>query len=125
MDALATVDDVNRVLTPPIEEVEEVELVEFLLEEASDLVRAFTNSDFRKQVPPAVTRVVARMVARSLAGGESGAPVGMTSESQNAGAFSRSRSFEAGATDGGVWLARQDKIKLRRWKGGAFSIKTW
>lgn len=124
MDSLATIDDVNRILDPPVEDVHEIAHVEFLLEEASDLVRAFTGKDFLKQIPPGVTRIVARMVARSLAGGGE-SPIGMTSESQNAGAFSRSRSYEAGSTDGGVWLSRQDKIKLRRWKGGAFTIQTW
>lgn len=124
MDSLATINDVNRILNPPVVEADEINHVEFLLEEASDLVRAFTGKVFLKKIPPGVTRVVARMVARSLAGGGE-APIGMTSESQNAGAFSRSRSYEAGSTDGGVWLSRQDKIKLRRWKGGAYSIQTW
>lgn len=125
MDSLATVVDVNRILIPPVEAPDEVAHVEFLLEEASDLVRAWTGKDFLKQVPGGVARATARIVARSLADGEGETAVGMTSESQSAGAFSRSRSFEAGSTDGGVWLSRQDKIKLRRWKGGAFSIKTW
>lgn len=127
MDALASIEDVNRILDPPIdlvEEPDEVDRVEFLLEEASDLVRAHTGRDFLKQVPGAVSRVVARMVARGLSSG-GGEVAGMTSENQSAGAFSRSRSFEAGSTDGGVWLSRQDKHKLRRWKGGAFTIKTW
>lgn len=124
MDSLATVEDVNRVLSPPVEETDEVSHVEILLEEASDLVRAWTGKDFLSRVPSAVSRVVARMVARSLSSGGD-EPIGMTSENQSAGPFSTNRSFEAGSTDGGVWLSRQDKIKLRRWKGGAFSIKTW
>lgn len=124
MQPLATTEDVDRLLDAPLEQ-EEVEHVELLIEEASDLVRAYTGKDFLEDVPGGVKRVTARMVVRTLAGGDSGAPVGMTSENQSAGVFSHSRSFEAGSTDGGVWLSRQDKIKLRRWKGGAYSIKTW
>lgn len=124
MKPLATTGDVDRLLDAPLEQ-DEIEHVELLLEEASDLVRAHTGKDFLEGIPGGVRRVTARMVVRTLAGGDSGAPVGMTSENQSAGPFSTNRSFEAGSTDGGVWLSRQDKIKLRRWKGGAYSVKTW
>ena len=99
-----------------------------LLEEAGDVVEAFCRRQFGAgQVPVPVTRVVARMVARALAAESAavGLPVGTSNVQSTAGPFSRSVSLAEGSTDGGVWLSRQDRIKLRPFTGGAFSVRTW
>ncbi|MCK7676354.1 hypothetical protein [Corynebacterium pygosceleis] len=128
MDALATIDDLNRALEEPVAP-EDSDYAALLLEEASDLVVAYCGREFTEKVPPAVRRVVARMVSRALGSDSSDSggplPVGASQIGYTAGPFSTQTTFSSGSTDGGVWLTRSDKAKLRRWKNrGAFSIQT-
>lgn len=119
--------------TNPSIEVEEGEQVEILnmIQEALDLVEGHTRVDFRsrEEIPPPVARVVTRMVVRSLEQShhELGIPPNASNLSQTAGSFSRNVGFESGSTSGGVWLNRQDRIRLRRWStgGGASTVRMW
>lgn len=104
--------------------------VRVLLEEALDLVEGYTRRDFRamKALPAPVARVVVRMVSRALEQEEGGLsiPPNASNLSQTAGAYTRNIGFESGSTSGGVWLSRQDRIRLRRWSvGGAATIRMW
>lgn len=102
--------------------------VDLLIEEALDLVEGYTLEDFRgmDEIPPTVSRVVLRIVIRSLQQGDSEVMFGATSRQDTAGPFNRSIGFEAGTTSGGVWLTKQDKVKLRRWAGGnAGTVRMW
>lgn len=104
--------------------------VEALMEEALDLVEGYTRKDFRAQevLPDPVARVVVRMVSRTLEQDQSGLaiPPNASNLSQTAGAYTRNIGFESGATSGGVWLSRQDRLRLRRWSaGGAATIRMW
>lgn len=119
---LASFEDVARLAD--LEE-DDRERITALIEEASDLVEAYCRRSF-DPVPEQVRRVVARIVARGVsASGASDAPIGVTQMSATAGPFSRQFTFSDGVSDGGVWLTRQDKLKLGRWTGGAFTIRTY
>ena len=123
---LAGVEDVE-LLTGPID-VDARPQVERLVDEAGDVVQAYCRRQFTPgRVPPPVVRVVARIVARSLAAADAaeGLPVGTSNVQSTAGPFSRSVSLADGSTDGGVWLTRQDKLRLRPFTGGAYSVRTW
>ena len=124
-ESLATITDVEHLLGYQLEGAE-VARVQHLLIEATELVYAYARVLPRDldEVPLAVRTTVARMAARTHMQSENGA-IGTTSAQVSAGPFSRSYSFADGANDGGVWLNKSDKLKLRRWRGGAFTIKTW
>lgn len=104
--------------------------VEALMEEALDLIEGYTRQDFRAQgvLPDPVARVVVRMVSRTLEQEQGGLaiPPNASNLSQTAGAYTRNIGFESGSTSGGVWLSRQDRLRLRRWlAGGAATIRMW
>lgn len=108
----------------------DTEGAEVMLEEALDLVEGYTRRDFRAMntLPAPVARVVVRMVSRTLEQEESGlsVPPNTSNLSQTAGAYTRNVGFESGSTSGGVWLSRQDRLRLRRWSaGGAATIRLW
>lgn len=125
MQNLAGLSDVEAALGGELEP-DEHRAVEVLLGEATALVRAYAPLiDRLPETPDEVRLVVARMVARGLDAGGNPAPVGMRQFATNAGVFGLSGSFTDGATDGGVWLSKADKMILRRWRGGAFTIRTW
>src|SRR5699024_6345167 len=70
---------------------------------------------------PDEAKVVAmRVVSRAFDAGD--VPAGASSLNTSAGPFSMSTSFEPGATNGGVWLSKQDRILLRGRGGGAYSV---
>ena len=121
MAKLAELADVQRLIT--IDDSEH-DYVLLQIEEASDLVEGYCKRSFTHPIPGAVARVVARMVARALGAEESSIPEHTTQLTSTAGPFSRNISFSSGSTEGGVWLSRSDKTKLRRWRGGAFTIDT-
>lgn len=110
---------------PPSEEAESQILA--LIDQASVLVEAYCGREFAEPVPEKVSIVVAGIVARSMnSSTSSGAvPVGATGMMNVAGSFTRQFQFSPGSTDGGVWLSKMDKQMLRRFKGGAFTVRTW
>ncbi|WP_353809081.1 hypothetical protein [Agromyces sp. SYSU T00194] len=93
-----------------------------LLSEASDLVVGFLGCDPTDEtatptVPEAVTRVVARMVARTLE--QTGVVVtGAEGLTEAVGPFSRTTRYGAGTTSGAPWIAASDKVALRPYRCG-------
>lgn len=103
--ALATLDDLARLLT-----VTDEDLAEARLEQASELVRAYAGIDWLNEdesdvdgVPGAIPGLVASMVERATRN-----PDGVTSES--AGPFARSFGSDAAAR---IYLTSADKLVIR------------
>lgn len=119
---LATVEDVEALLDA---EIVNRDRAAALIRQAGVLVEAYCRREFTDPVPDAVSAVVAGMVARSVGSNAVDVPTGTTSMMNVAGPFTRQTSFAAGSTDGGVWLAKMDKLVLRRFRGGAYSVRTW
>ncbi|WP_280485359.1 hypothetical protein [Nocardia cyriacigeorgica] len=103
--------------------VEEADRVIGLLEEADDLIIGYLGPARLDPVPEAVRRVAARLVARVLEAprGDSG----VESAQMTAGPFQWSNRYSSDSRSGGPWLTRADRIKLRPYKMGAFSVRTW
>lgn len=119
---LATVEDVESLLDA---EVGDTGRIEALIRQAGVLVEAYCRREFTDPVPDAVSAVVSGMVARSVGSNAVDVPTGATSMMNVAGPFTRQTQFAAGSTDGGVWLTKMDKMVLRRFRGGAYSVRTW
>jgi len=102
-----------------------------LLEEASVKVRSYLRCDRDPDpVPDAIVIVVSRMVARTYARSqeESTSPeVGQTSVSSTFGPFGFTHQFDSAATEGGVWLTRQDREMLLpvSCRGRVENVSTW
>lgn len=99
--------------------------VEALIDQASVIISAYCGREFTEPVPKEVQVVAARMVARTMNSAASDVPVGATGVMNVAGAFTRQFQFGSGSTDGDVWLSKMDKQILRRFRGGAFTVRTW
>lgn len=116
---VATPSDVEKRLGRALE-LDEVEVVEGLLEEAEILIESYMGT-IPSPVPRNVTVVASRMVARVLTAPSDGFSV--DSASYTAGAFSMSKRFTAGASGGAPWLTAADKRMLkRRSSGGIYTI---
>jgi hypothetical protein len=92
--------------------IDEDDLVEGLLDEASVLVEGWLGCT-PDPVPDGVRIVVSRVAARAIAAGGSGAEPGLQSVEATMGVFQVNRGFSADVTSGGVWLTRNDKTTLR------------
>lgn len=119
---LATVEDVEALLDA---EIVNRDRVSALIRQASALVEAYCRREFADTVPEVVSTVVAGMVARVVGSNAADLPAGATSMMTTAGPFTRQTQFAAGSTDGGVWLTKMDKLVLRRFRGGAYSVRSW
>jgi hypothetical protein len=121
MMAWATSEDVEARLGRTLT-TDEVSGVDGLLDEATMLVAEWLGCT-PDPVPDAATLVVSRMVARSVQASSSGVPTdGANSVQATALSFAFTRNYSAAATSGGVWLARQDKMMLRRWRRNSMVI---
>ena len=105
----------------PLEEIS-AKRFEWLLNEAEAVIRAYRPAlpESTSDWPNAAKVVAMRVVSRAFEAGD--VPAGASSLSTSAGPFSTSTSFESGATNGGVWLSKQDRILLRGRGGGAYSV---
>ena len=105
----------------PLEEISESRF-EWLLREAEAVIRSYRPAlpEDTADWPNAAKVVAMRVVSRAFEAGD--VPAGASSLSTSAGPFSTSTSFESGATNGGVWLSKQDRILLRGRGGGAYSV---
>jgi hypothetical protein len=111
MPQLATPDDVEARLGRPLA-ADEYTRVEGLLDEATVLVTEWLGTT-PDPAPDAVIIAVSRMAARALS---NSAEPGVTSVQASAGPFAHAHTYSHGAASGGVWLARQDKTMLRRYR---------
>lgn len=96
-----------------------------LLDEASDLVRAFVgwldDADVPTPVPGPVTRVTSRMVARVLEKDAQGAATtdrGVTQLTQTFGPFAEQRTLEPGSSSGAPWMTKTDEKTLAPYRAG-------
>lgn len=105
----------------PIDEVGPKRL-EWLMREAEAVIRSYRPAlpEHVDEWPNAAKVVAMRVVSRAFDAGD--VPAGASSLNTSAGPFSMSTSFEAGSTNGGVWLSKQDRILLRGRGGGAYSV---
>lgn len=125
MERLASLSDMEAALGGEVEP-DELRVAETLLDEASALVCSFARAvPALATVPDEVRLVTARVAARALNAGGGDMPVGMSQYSVNAGPFGHSGSFAEGTNDGGPWLTKADKMVLRRWRGGAYTVRMW
>ena len=125
-----TQDDVEKRLRRSLTD-DEVEYLDGMIEEATDLVLAYLEcppDKYGEDVPKQIVRVVSRMVARVIQEGEVADPVtfGATQVGMTAGPMSGNVSFQAGSRTGAPWLTRVDKGLLDQFRcgGKAFSIDT-
>ena len=105
----------------PVDEVSPKRL-EWLMREAEAVIRSYRPAlpEYVDEWPNAAKVVAMRVVSRAFDAGD--VPAGATGQNFGAGPFSMSTSFEAGSTNGGVWLSKQDRILLRGRGGGAYSV---
>lgn len=127
MTALATEQDVERLLGRALTSDEAARVIPGLLSEASDTVRGHLfPSGVGTPIPEAVSTVVARMVIRALRV-DPNADAGLTSHQWTAGPYQGTETYDVDSRSGGVWLTAQDKLRLRPFKAGgrAVSVATW
>lgn len=91
-----------------------------LSEEAAYLIEGHVGRSLGDPPPQVAVVVASRMVARVF--GSPDSPVGVESTQASAGSFQLTRKFSEGATSGGPWLARADKIMLRALRPSMVSI---
>ena len=105
----------------PVDEVSPKRL-EWLMREAEAVIRSYRPAlpEHVDEWPNAAKVVAMRVVSRAFDAVD--VPAGATGQNFGAGPFSMSTSFEAGSTNGGVWLSKQDRILLRGRGGGAYSV---
>ena len=105
----------------PVDEVSPKRL-EWLMREAEAVIRSYRPAlpEHTDEWPNAAKVVAMRVVSRAFDAVD--VPAGATGQNFGAGPFSMSTSFEAGSTNGGVWLSKQDRILLRGRGGGAYSV---
>lgn len=122
MVPMATALDVQDRLGRPLADGESSR-VQALLVEGSAIVEAHIGRSYDSaDVPSPVAIVVSRMVARVLQQGDD--RLGVQSESQGTGPFSRSRTYDVEATTGGPWLTKLDKQILAPWARSNVSLET-
>lgn len=116
-----TLDEFAEANDIPVESVSPKRL-EWLTREAEAVIRSYRPAlpEDVGEWPNAAKVVAMRVVSRAFEAGD--VPAGASSLSTSAGPFSTSTSFESGATSGGVWLSKQDRILLRGRGGGAYSV---
>ncbi len=116
---LATADDVAARLRRDLTD-DEANWVDGLLEQASILVEAYCGQEFVDPVPAAVVTVVSQVAARALGNKAEG----QTGYQAAAGPYSVNTTYTPDASSGGVWMTKQDRLMLRRYRigGGVFSV---
>lgn len=79
-------------------------------------------------IPPNVVLVVSRMVGRVFKQGEGDLiPPGVDTTTQTAGPYGQTRTYSSGASQGGPWLNKVDRMLLRKvcasfGSGAAFNV---
>lgn len=125
MESPVSLSDLERAVGDAIPE-EDRAYAEGLIEEATALVQAWARAlpaDPAK-MPGSVRLVIARAAARAYVQATTGV-AGASQFSRTAGPFTQSFSYAEGTTDGGPWLTKADKLILRRWRGGAYTVQCW
>lgn len=124
MSDIISVSDIGDALGESVPE-DEVGQVESLIDQAVSAVEGYLHpAVIPFPTPRAVRTVVVRMVVRSLRSEDGGVMPGMSGEMHVAGSFTHQRQFSSSASDGGVWMNKQDKQMLRpfRRRGGIVSV---
>lgn len=88
--------------------------VESLLGQARSVIEGYLYpAVVPEPVPAAVVDVAVRMVVRALEAKNSGVETGVSGLMNVAGSATQQRQFSSAASDGGVWMSRQDRLMLR------------
>lgn len=110
-----TVEDVAAALGAEVDVPDDaVDQVNILIANALAMVRGYLHPvKVEEPLPDEVRQVVVRIVVRYLTRGKGGAPENATGMMNVAGSFTRQVNFASGASDGGVWMTKQDRVMLR------------
>ena len=118
---LATQDHVRSAMRRDLTEAE-LEWVDGLIAEASDLVAGYlspwTVPEFPELLPEPISRVVAAMVATVLS-----RPQGLLPDTQSLTADVYSVQFAAGSTSSGPYLTAAMKERLRPYRSGCLVVE--
>ena len=103
---------------------QEVESIPLLLDEAMGTIEGYTGREFEDPIPQRVVSVAARMVVRLLNSPRNEQASMAERAAYQAGPFSASMTYTAGASGGAPWLTAVDKTTLRRYRkgGGVWSV---
>ncbi|MEY8565201.1 hypothetical protein AALF15_01340 [Corynebacteriaceae bacterium 7-707] len=108
-----TVEDVAAALGAEVPD-DAAEQVNILIGNALAMVRGYLHPvKVEEPLPDEVRQVVVRIVVRYLTRGKGGAPENATGMMTVAGSFTRQVNFASGASDGGVWMTKPDRVMLR------------
>lgn len=124
MSSFISVTDIGDALGEQVP-ADESGQVENLIDQAVAAIEGYLHpAGIPYPIPRAVRAVAVRMVVRSLRSEDAGLQPGMSGEMHVAGSFTHQRNFSSSASDGGVWMNRQDKQMLRpfRRRGGIVSV---
>lgn len=124
MSGIVSVADIGDALGEVVPADEESQ-VQSLIHQAVAAVEGYLHpAVIPSPTPHAVRAVVERMVVRSLKSEDGGVMTGRSGEMHVAGSFTHQMNFSAAASDGGVWMNKQDKQMLRpfRRRGGIVSV---
>lgn len=117
----ATVDDVEVILPPEEELPEDTDRLESMLDEATDLVIGFLEQGDNayasvEDIPPAITRVVARVAMRNFI--DEPANPGAESEVNLMGPFSHTLNWSKEVQARDLFLTDAEKLRISRFKIG-------
>lgn len=116
--AYATPEDVEKILPEGEELPDDTEGLEVMLEEATDLVIAFLEREYQtpEDIPPAVTRVVARVAMRTFI--DEPYNPGAEAEVNLMGPFSHTLNWSKEIQARSLYLTDMEKLRLERFKSG-------
>ena len=109
----ASIDDVEASLGEDVPE-DAAGRVESLLGQARSVIEGYLYpAVVPEPTPSAVRDVSVRMVVRALEAKNSGVETGVSGLMNTSGPATQQRQFSSAASDGGVWMSRQDRLMLR------------
>lgn len=110
---VASVSDVEDALGESVDEAD-LRRVESLLGQCRSVIEGYLHpAVVPEPVPVAVRDVAVRMTVRALEAKNSGVETGVSGLMNVAGSATQQRQFSSAASDGGVWMSRQDRLMLR------------